>query len=67
MIYRPKYAELQVELEGTKKCLDEKCPKDRASNRKTVLREKSLQWIPEGSVGVQHQDLGQSGSNSDDL
>ena len=36
MIIRPKDAEFQVESEHTKKSLDEKYPKVRASNGRTV-------------------------------
>ena len=37
MIFRPSDAEFQVELEGTKKCVHQKCPKDRVSNGKTEV------------------------------
>ena len=36
MNFGPSDVELQVEFEGTKKCVHQKCPKDRASNGKTV-------------------------------
>ena len=35
MIFRPSDAEFQVELEGIKKWVDPKGPKDRVSNGKT--------------------------------
>ena len=35
IIFGSSDAEFQVELEGTKKCVHQKCPKDRASNGKT--------------------------------
>ena len=45
MIFRPSDAEFQVELEGTKKCVHQKCPKDRVSNGKTEW----LSWKKEKS------------------
>ena len=37
MIFRPKDAEFQVELEDTIKCIDQKLPKQRDSNGRSVL------------------------------